>query len=66
MAARRLFSGPADSRIRRALCIVAHPDDIDFYCAGAVIEMTRRGVEVAFVLVTSGDKGTDDPSLTSA
>lgn len=62
---RRLFSGPADGRIRRALCIVAHPDDIDFYCAGAVIEMTRRGVEVSFVLVTSGDKGTDDPGLSS-
>src|SRR2546421_69721 len=59
----RLFSGPADRRIQRALCIVAHPDDIDFFCAGTVALMTRRGVQVDFVLATSGDKGTRDPGL---
>jgi LmbE family N-acetylglucosaminyl deacetylase len=57
LPARRLFSGPGDSRIQRALCIVAHPDDIDFFAAGTVLLMTRRGVEVDFVLATSGDKG---------
>jgi LmbE family N-acetylglucosaminyl deacetylase len=62
----RLFSGPADRRIRRALCIVAHPDDIEFYCGGAVLQMTRRGVAVDFVLVTSGDKGARDASKTRA
>ncbi|HEX6548745.1 MAG TPA: PIG-L deacetylase family protein [Candidatus Dormibacteraeota bacterium] len=60
----KLFSGPGDRRIRRALCIAAHPDDIEFYCAGTVLQMTRRGVEVEFVLATSGDKGTEDPALT--
>lgn len=64
MTRAKLFSGPADRRLRRALCIVAHPDDIDFYCAGAVLLMTKRGVEVDFVLATSGDKGTSDASLT--
>jgi LmbE family N-acetylglucosaminyl deacetylase len=59
----RLFSGPADRRIRRALCIVAHPDDIDFFCAGTVALMTSRGVHADFVLATSGDKGTRDPTL---
>ncbi len=59
------FSGPDDRRIKRALCIVAHPDDIEFFCAGSVLKLTRRGVNVDFVLVTSGDKGTDDTSLTS-
>lgn len=63
MPPNRLFSGPADRRIRRALCIVAHPDDIDFGCAGTVLQLTRRGVTVDFVLATSGDKGTDDPQL---
>lgn len=58
MAAPRRFSGPGDPRIGRALCIVAHPDDIDFFAAGAVLLMTRRGVAVDFVLATSGDKGT--------
>jgi LmbE family N-acetylglucosaminyl deacetylase len=59
----RLFSGPADRRIRRALCIVAHPDDIDFFCAGTVAMMAGRGVEADFVLATSGDKGTRDRAL---
>ena len=66
MPAGKLFSGPDDGRIRRALCIVAHPDDIDFYCSGAVVEMASRGVEVSFVLVTSGDKGSDDPIQSAA
>ena len=62
----KLFSGPGDRRIKRALCIVAHPDDIEFYCGGAVVQMTRRGVAVDFVLVTSGDKGARDASKTRA
>jgi LmbE family N-acetylglucosaminyl deacetylase len=59
----KLFSGPGDRRIKRALCIVAHPDDIEFFCGGSVLLMTRRGATVDFVLATSGDKGTSDPSL---
>jgi LmbE family N-acetylglucosaminyl deacetylase len=62
----KLFSGPGDRRIKRALCIVAHPDDIEFYCGGAVLQMTRRGVAVDFVVVTSGDKGARDASKTRA
>lgn len=53
----RLFSGPLDKRIKRALCLVAHPDDIEFYCAGTVMLMTSHGATVDFVLATSGDKG---------
>ena len=62
----RLYSGAGDRRIKRALCIVAHPDDIEFYCGGVVVQMTRRGVAVDFVLVTSGDKGARDVSKTRA
>jgi LmbE family N-acetylglucosaminyl deacetylase len=62
----RLFSGPDDRRIKRAICIVAHPDDIEFYCAGAVLLMTRRGVIVDFVLATSGDKGARDTTKSRA
>ncbi|MDQ6880128.1 MAG: PIG-L family deacetylase [Candidatus Dormibacteraeota bacterium] len=51
------FTGPDDRRIRRALCIAAHPDDVEFYCGGTVLKMTRRGVLVDLVLATSGDKG---------
>ena len=66
MARSRLFSGPEDKRIRRALCIVAHPDDIEFYCAGSVLLMTRHGAEVDFVVATSGDKGARDATRSRA
>ena len=63
MAKPKTFSGPDDPRLRRALCSVAHPDDIEFYCAGAVLRLTDRGVPVTFLLATSGDKGTRDAGL---
>src|SRR6202521_15073 len=62
----KLFSGPEDRRIKRALCIVAHPDDIEFYCAGVVLLMTRHSAVVDFVLATSGDKGARDASKSRA
>jgi LmbE family N-acetylglucosaminyl deacetylase len=61
-----MFSGPSDRRIRRALCLVAHPDDIEFYCAGAVLVMTSHGASVDFVLATSGDKGARDTTRSRA
>lgn len=66
MARARLFSGPDDGRIKRALCVVAHPDDIEFYCGGTVLKMSGRGVMVDFVLATSGDKGTRDAAKSRA
>jgi LmbE family N-acetylglucosaminyl deacetylase len=63
MARSKVFTGPDDRRIKRALCIVAHPDDIEFYCGGSVLKMTSRGVLVDFVLATSGDKGSHDPDV---
>jgi LmbE family N-acetylglucosaminyl deacetylase len=66
VATRKLFIGPDDRRIKRALCIVAHPDDIEFYCGGTVLKMTSRGAIVDFVLVTSGDKGARDVSKSRA
>ncbi len=44
-----------------ALAIVAHPDDTEFGCSGTIAKWTQAGCEVNFVLLTSGDKGTDDP-----
>lgn len=66
MARPRLFSGPADRRIKRALCVVAHPDDIEFYCAGSVLLMTRQGAVVDLVVATSGDKGSRDTAKSRA
>jgi LmbE family N-acetylglucosaminyl deacetylase len=66
VARARLFSGPDDRRIKRALCIVAHPDDIEFYCAGALLMMTAHGAMVDVVLATSGDKGSRDATRSRA
>jgi LmbE family N-acetylglucosaminyl deacetylase len=46
----------------RVLVVAAHPDDIEFGAAGTVARWTREGVEVRYLLVTRGDKGSDDPS----
>lgn len=66
MARSRAFTGPDDKRIKRALCLVAHPDDIEFYCAGVVLMMTSHGATVDFVLATSGDKGARDTTKSRA
>lgn len=50
--------------IERVLVIVAHPDDIESWCAGTVCRFTDAGKQVAYALCTSGDKGTSDPNLT--
>ena len=43
----------------RALCVVAHPDDLEFGSAAAVARWTDQGKEVAYCLVTSGEAGID-------
>lgn len=47
------------------MAIVAHPDDIEFGCAGTVAKWTRRGTHVVYVVVTSGNIGTHDPAYTT-
>ena len=53
-----------DPLIQRALVVVAHPDDIDFGMAGTMAVLTSQGVDVAYCLVTSGDAGGDESTLT--
>jgi LmbE family N-acetylglucosaminyl deacetylase len=43
----------------RALCIVAHPDDMEFGAAAAVARWTGQGKWVGYVMVTSGEAGID-------
>lgn len=47
-----------------ALVIVAHPDDIDFSCAGTVARWVQAGTRVGYVLCTSGDVGIAEPGMT--
>lgn len=55
----------ANMPIARVLVVVAHPDDIESWAAGTVCRFTDAGKQVAYVLCTSGDKGTSDPTLTT-
>jgi LmbE family N-acetylglucosaminyl deacetylase len=50
---------------RRVLLVAAHPDDPEFSSAGTVARWVRAGIEVVFVVATSGDKGTPDRSMTN-
>ena len=47
---------PAE-HVERALCVLAHPDDIDFGSAGTVATWTAAGTEVTYLIVTDGDAG---------
>lgn len=49
-----------------AMAIFAHPDDIEFGCAGTVAKWVQHGARVAYVLVTSGDVGIASPGMTKA
>jgi LmbE family N-acetylglucosaminyl deacetylase len=46
------------------MAIMAHPDDIDFGSSGSIAKWCSEGWTVYYVLATSGDKGTHDPSFT--
>ena len=49
----------ADDAFRRVLCVVAHPDDVEYGISSAVASWTARGVDVAYLLLTRGEAGID-------
>jgi LmbE family N-acetylglucosaminyl deacetylase len=52
-----------ESDVRRAMVIVAHPDDPEFFCGGTIARWVREGVEVVYLILTNGDKGGNDPNV---
>src|ERR1700694_328168 len=50
--------------IGRVLVVVAHPDDCDFGNAGTTAKWTDAGVTVTYCIVTDGDAGGSDRSIT--
>ena len=48
------------------MVVVAHPDDAEFGFGGTLAKLVKEGMQLAYVLCTSGDKGTGDPDMTSA
>lgn len=47
-----------------ALVAVAHPDDIEFSCAGTMAYWARHGTKIVYVLCTSGDVGIAEAGMT--
>ena len=46
-----------DDAFSRVLCVVAHPDDVEYGSSSAVAAWTASGVEVAYLLLTRGEAG---------
>ncbi len=51
-------------RTASVLVVTAHPDDPDFGAGGTVARLVRDGRSVVYVIVTNGDKGSGDRTMT--
>jgi LmbE family N-acetylglucosaminyl deacetylase len=49
----------------RVLVVAAHPDDPEFLAGGTIARFAKEGHEIAYVIVTNGNKGSGDRSATS-
>jgi len=52
--------------VERILVVCAHPDDVDFGVAGSVAAWVKAGIEVSYCIVTDGDAGGSDRSISRA
>ncbi len=59
----RLRVGASTDGVERILVVTAHPDDVDFGVAGSVAAWTHAGVEVSYCIVTDGEAGGSDRSM---
>ena len=48
-----------DDAFARVLCVVAHPDDVEYGTSAAVAAWTSKGIDVAYLLLTRGEAGMD-------
>jgi LmbE family N-acetylglucosaminyl deacetylase len=56
-------SPPPAASVERVLCVCAHPDDVDFGCAGTVARWVDDGVTVVYLVVTRGEAGGFDEAV---
>jgi LmbE family N-acetylglucosaminyl deacetylase len=52
-----------ENGVERILVVVAHPDDCDFGCAATTAAWTASGLSVSYCIVTNGDAGGSDRSV---
>jgi LmbE family N-acetylglucosaminyl deacetylase len=53
----------SDGPTERALAIIAHPDDAEFWAGGTIAVWTAAGVEVSYLVLTDGEAGGFDPTV---
>lgn len=53
-----------DLQFTRVMVIAAHPDDPEFGCAGTVAKWAAEGKDIFYCLITSGNVGTRDETIT--
>jgi len=49
----------------RVMVVTAHPDDPESLAGGTIAKLAKEGRAITYVIVTNGNKGSDDPALTS-
>ncbi|MEO7022228.1 MAG: PIG-L deacetylase family protein [Ktedonobacteraceae bacterium] len=47
------------------MAILAHPDDGESLCGGTLAKLAAEGCTIRYLIATRGDKGSDDPEMTS-
>ena len=59
-----MSNAPSEAPFTSVMSIYAHPDDPEFFSGGLLATLAAQGMNLTYVLATSGDKGTDDPEMT--
>lgn len=49
---------------QRVLVVIAHPDDAESFCGGTMARLAAEGHDTHYLVLTRGDKGSDDPDMT--
>ena len=58
--------GEEQSREKRVLVVIAHPDDAEFTCGGTVAKWAAGDADIRYVVCTDGSKGGDDLEMDDA
>jgi LmbE family N-acetylglucosaminyl deacetylase len=63
--ARELFEELAEpfKGCRKVLCVQPHPDDCEYGAGATLADLADSGVEITYLTLTDGSKGTLDPSV---
>jgi LmbE family N-acetylglucosaminyl deacetylase len=52
-----------EAPVERVLVVIAHPDDAEFWAAGAIAHWADAGTIVTYCVLTDGENGSHDPDV---